>query len=364
MRHENNPVEKNSDHSDPGHTAGRQNKEIETQSEDACAHARRHSTPDFIKSCARCVFLAKRSKLEQACVWQDPRPMKQFTWLTEQPDPKERWGVGCHICMWAECMHDFAKCRVRSINCMRPQTLKRHGSGLSHRKALQKWLDSRGYLLQQPPEEQSSSQSLLGVGGQSLPGVGGQTPTGVVGETPTVVGGKTPTAVGVKTPTGISDSHIISLLTSVHNKDSFRSWSKWAESMRLCGAKFIGGDHSGIGKQILEVCAAREKVTQVLLETCVMASLMQDARAGHLLIMARMVLWTWPRQLRGHQVSGVVEHSGPPWVAERILGIAEIGADHGAEAQSAKTLEVIRAAYVSSDSYETNKGKWRSFFHK
>ena len=83
--------------------------------------------------------------------------------------------------------------------------------------------------------------------------------------------------------------------------------------------------------ELWNVIAAREQiVTYHVLSAATATSLLQDARQGILLAMARLAVWKWLRALQVERPSGV-EFFGKeawekgPWTAERILKVVDLG---------------------------------------
>ena len=78
-----------------------------------------------------------------------------------------------------------------------------------------------------------------------------------------------------------------------------------------------------------------------------MITLAQDARDTKMVVFAKMVLWFLPRQMVQSLPAGVspiLPMGGPPWIANRVLGVADVAEDAGADATAAKTVACVDAA--------------------
>jgi hypothetical protein len=119
--------------------------------------------------------------------------------------------------------------------------------------------------------------------------------------------------------------------------------------------------------QMLSVCSGVERfLTRQMLIHSSVVSLAQDARDDCLLVRVRMVLWTCPRQLArplGKMPSGIepVVDDGPPWIVERVLGVARLAGSRTAEAMVEHSLCVLKESCASEDVFEDVKGKFIFF---
>ena len=333
--------------------SARPDLKIVSRPESLAEHMRRHPNNSASKFCGRCQFYRNRQEIESSCLCKHPMTGAKFTWIGEQPDPSREWGVGCHICAAAGEKNQLSKYAARSRWMLRPQTLARHSDSHSHRRALEAWF-----------ARTSGSHSSVATDGQTS-AVDGQTST-VDGQTSTVDGQTSMPASAMtdgQTSVSASVSHaeVLAALTAVHEKDSFRSYERRLSTTSMSGAGGSGGGGRSLGEELWNIMADAEKlVTYHLLMAASMIALIQDARGGSLLVMARVVLWKWPRQLRGQRPSGVEclgqGHEGP-WTAERILNLKEMGAQYDGPAQAKLTVKSFKEACVTEDSFNQCKSK-------
>ena len=291
-------------------------------------HSARHIERD--PSCARCIYLQTSQKVQAMCTFYDTTLREDLCYIIEQPHLlREPWGLGCWVCRAEGGRTTFAKCRVNSLNLVsRPDLLARHAASDGHALALQ------AHKARTRPENIASGCGIEDSEvGEEQPGDFLELPSGC--------------------PVG--HEHIMSFLENAHEQGSF---ARWARTMQVHPDVHCPGNTSRTvaGNLLSMIAGYVMHLTLVLLLASSSIAIIQDAREENLLILARMVIWHLPDPARQALSEGLlngvwaVGSHGPPWVAERVLGVARSGSDRSGQGHAAEVLHVMRVA-CSSDKH-------------
>ena len=286
-------------------------KKAPLQLESRAEHRDRHPNPSDFPKCPQCMYLVNKTNIEKQCTFEHPQTGELVVWAMEQPNTlKAEWGLGCCVCRWAENKTPFGACTVRSLSMIsRPSKLARHANTKDHKDAVAEFV-ARGQ-----GKEISDVKEL---------------------------------------ETSIGLAHVVSLLQSIHKKESMLEWSEWVKVLRECGADIPHGmDSTTVGVKLLSVCAGLENyITGEVLRNAPYIGLAQDGWDGFLLMVARGMLWQRPPSLmpflskgnlRG--IESILPEGGPPFKFQRMLGAAKLGRDRSAKKQSECCLGQIVAKF-------------------
>ena len=301
---------------------------METEQE----HRARHCDSTDQKVCTRCQFTKRRVKLEKACVWHDPLTGQVYSWLVQAAGvegQQEEWGLGCAVCRWAQIKSAMGRCQTQTL-----VKLSRHSQSGIHKAALARFLESK----------RPATVDTAAGGGEE-----------VLGQTSAL------NSV-VDDHRGVGFGHILKVLELFEGQHSLRSFCRSMAATRRMGAALNpGNDSVTVARNLVMLCSGHERyINKVLLDSASVVGIMQDARDANLLVLCRMVLWSMPRELRVPLPSGVrsvLTGKRGPWIAERVLGVAELGSDRSAVATSQATVSVIRRAARDDDSFQAVQHK-------
>lgn len=187
----------------------------------------------------------------------------------------------------------------------------------------------------------------------------------VIAGEPTTDGSAQPAtsaAGGAQSPVGVA--HVLSMLTMVKTNTSFKSWSAWMATVSLFGGDITPGNLSEkVCARLVASAAGYERfLTKRFLMHASVISLAMDARDDCLLMRCRMVLWRLPPEVAtpfGKRTHGVepLARGGPPWVVERVVGVARLGADRSATASAKQACDLIKETCVTEKDFDIVKPK-------
>ena len=187
----------------------------------------------------------------------------------------------------------------------------------------------------------------------------------VIAGEPTTDGSAQPAtsaAGGAQSPVGVA--HVLSMLTMVKTNTSFKSWSAWMAIVSLFGGDITPGSLSEkVCARLVASAAGYERfLTKRFLMHASVISLAMDARDDCLLMSCRMVLWRLPPEVAtpfGKRTHGVepLARGGPPWVVERVVGVARLGADRSATASAKQACDLMKETCVTEKDFDIVKPK-------
>ena len=265
-------------------------------------HMERHGYPLNVKSCPSCRFAHNREKWERQATYQQDGVSR--TWLT--------WHsgfLGCFLCKAAGLEIPFAKGKASA----KLDRVRRHQKTTAHADAVTQWC---------------AAGSVPG-----LPPVAGKASAW---------------------PTALSYAHILFTRVLVQVGGSFRDFARWSAAARVAGARGLENSLSRkIPAHLVEVMAEQEQaLTSKLVGMSAVSGIAFDGRAQVWAVMWHLVLWRWPSGVSKTPLpSGVTALNGErgPWIANRIAGAPQLGADHSG---AGKTRATIRAVHSSAQSEE------------